>query len=220
MTSFNATASNVTNQTDTLCDASTPTTNKGPRSCYGEPAHADFFAKSPWDFEFSVVADLLTRYYYPDRHKVLFNLYAFDSVRSNRTHAPTLNLVNCDFKYFLNDIQALIQVETNNFVEMAVKSKSVTNPLQDTGVIRDQFMLMAGEDRAARIDITNSTFKHSHFCKGLISYRKAQSIDFSVEPKFFKLTDQVSRHENYTIPDGRNSSFIRVKNSVFENLAY
>ena len=81
-------------------------------------------------------------------------------------------------------------------------------------------MLMAGEDRAARIDITNSTFKHSHFCKGLISYRKAQSIDFSVEPKFFKLTDQVSRHENYTIPDGRNSSFIRVKNSVFENLAY
>ena len=41
------------------------------------------------------------------RHKVLFNLYAFDAVFSNRTHAPTLNLINCDFKYFF-DKQALI----------------------------------------------------------------------------------------------------------------
>ena len=49
-----------------------------------------------------------THFYYPYRHKVLFNLYAFDSLRSNRTHAPTLNLVNCDFKYFLDDIEALI----------------------------------------------------------------------------------------------------------------
>ena len=51
---------------------------------------------------------LATEFHYPERHKVLFNLYAFDSVRSNRTHAPTLNLVNCDFKYFLDDNEALI----------------------------------------------------------------------------------------------------------------
>ena len=56
---------------------------------------------------------------YVKRHRVLFNLYAFDSVRGNNTHSPTLNLINCDFKYFL-DKQALIQVETNNFIEMAV----------------------------------------------------------------------------------------------------
>ena len=49
----------------------------------------------------------------------MFNLYAFDPIHSVRTHAPTLNLYNCDFKYF-HDKQALIQVETNNYVEMAV----------------------------------------------------------------------------------------------------
>ena len=75
---------------------------------------------------------LFAKFFYPDRHKVLFNLYAFDTVRSNRTHAPTLNLVNCDFKYFLDDIEALIQVETNNYVEMAVKSTDVTVPYVNT----------------------------------------------------------------------------------------
>ena len=48
------------------------------------------------------------------RHQVLFNLYAFDSTSSNRNHSPTLNLHNCDFKYFL-DKQALIHTETNNY---------------------------------------------------------------------------------------------------------
>ena len=45
--------------------------------------------------------------HYLARHRVLFNLYGFDPVHSNRTHAPTLNLLNCDFKYF-HDKQALI----------------------------------------------------------------------------------------------------------------
>ena len=49
-----------------------------------------------------------TTFNYVYRHKVLFNLYAFDSIRSNRTHSPTLNLINCDFKYFLDDSEALI----------------------------------------------------------------------------------------------------------------
>lgn len=49
-------------------------------------------------------------------------------MRSNRTHSPTLNLINCDFVYFLDDMQALIQVETNNYVEMAVESKQLLNP--------------------------------------------------------------------------------------------
>ena len=51
---------------------------------------------------------------------MLFNLYSFDSLRSDRTHAPTINLIGCDFK-FMFDKQALIQVETNNFVEMNLK---------------------------------------------------------------------------------------------------
>ena len=63
-----------------------------------------------------------TEFAYMKRHKVLFNLYAFDAVFSNRTHAPTLNLINCDFKYFF-DKQALIQVETNNYFEMAIENE-------------------------------------------------------------------------------------------------
>ena len=43
-----------------------------------------------------------------------------------------------------------------------------------------------GEDRGARIDIEGSTFKHSKFCKGMISYRSMQDIPFSKEPKFVK----------------------------------
>ena len=81
-------------------------------------------------------------------------------------------------------------------------------------------MLLAGEDRGARIDIQNSTFKHSHFCKGLISYRKMQDVDFATEPKFFKMAQQLNRTENYTMSDNRTEPFIRIKGSVFENLAY
>ena len=81
-------------------------------------------------------------------------------------------------------------------------------------------MLLAGEDRGARIDISGSTFKHSHFWKGLISYRKMQEIKFTDEPKFFKLTSQVARHKNYTMGDNRELPFIRIKGSTFVNLAY
>ena len=41
-------------------------------------------------------------------------------MHSERTHAPTLNLIDCDFKYFFN-LTSLIQVETNNFVELGVE---------------------------------------------------------------------------------------------------
>ena len=57
---------------------------------------------------------------YTQRHNTLFNLYAFDSMHSERTHAPTLNLIDCDFKYFFNQT-SLIQVETNNFVELGLE---------------------------------------------------------------------------------------------------
>ena len=72
------------------------------------------------NFEF-----LATKFEYVKRHKVLFNLYSFDALNSNRTHSPELKLINCDFKYFMNN-QALIQVETNNFIEMAVMSTDLT----------------------------------------------------------------------------------------------
>ena len=75
-----------------------------------------------------------------------------------------------------------------------------------------------GEDRGARIEITDSTFKHSHFCKGMISYRQTDKIAFVEEPRYLKYSNQLNRTEPE--PDGRNSSFIRIQNSHFENLGY
>ena len=77
-----------------------------------------------------------------------------------------------------------------------------------------------GEDRGARIDITNSTFKHSKFCKGLISYRKLHNVDIFKEGKYFKFSNYIVREKNYTMSDNRESAFIRIKDSTFENLAY
>ena len=105
---------------------------------------------------------------YYDRHNVLFNLYGFDAYRSERTHSPELNLINCDFKYFF-DMQALIQVETNNYFEAGIDYSSEADHHDAS---ENKFMGIAGEDRGARINITSSTFKHSKFCKGLITYRK------------------------------------------------
>ena len=139
------------------------------------------------------------------RHQVLFNLYAFDGVRSNRTHTPTLNLINCDFKYF-HDKQALIQVETNNFVEQSIVTTdgSSLTPISQHYFYRNyessseadissRYMMHVGEDRGARIHIEGSTFKHSKFCKGMISYREIQDISYQEEKTLMKLRDLVTR---------------------------
>lgn len=154
----------------------------GVRACQGEPHHAEFFESTEYSYDnvlqllddiwITVEGNNTDRKYeqnlhYVKRHKVLFNLYAFDSVHSDRTHAPTLNLYNCTFKYF-HDKQSLIQVETSNYAEMAVA---------DADDVTERFMARVGEDRGARIDIQDSTFKHSKFCKGMISYRAPDIIE-------------------------------------------
>ena len=70
--------------------------------CQGEPYHTDFFDKTVYHYDSSVYYYWYIGVHYVKRHNVLFNLYSFDSLSSNRTHAPTLNLHNCDFKYFLD----------------------------------------------------------------------------------------------------------------------
>jgi hypothetical protein len=107
---FNATLSKVSEEVDEACVNPFSTTPQGVRACQGEPYHEDFFKKSPYQYKYSVVdyglkIDGVLEYTH--RHKVLFNLYAFDAIHSNLTHAPTLNLINCDFTYFM-DKQALI----------------------------------------------------------------------------------------------------------------
>ena len=79
-------------------------------------------------------------------------------------------------------------------------------------------MAQLGEDRGARIDIRDSSFKHSKFCKGMISYRQSDTISFEDEPKFLKFNNQFNRTAE--LSDDRAESFIRIKDSVFENLGY
>lgn len=43
---------------------------------------------------------------------------------------------------------------------------------RDPDGILSHFLVHVGDDRGARIDIRESTFKHSKFCKGMISYRR------------------------------------------------
>ena len=59
-------------------------------NCTGEPYHEDFFKYS------------VENGYFPKRHKVLFNLYAFDPMRTVNTSPPQIKIQNCKFKFFVN----------------------------------------------------------------------------------------------------------------------
>lgn len=67
-----------------------------------------------------------------------------------------------------------------------VSTTALGHTYVDDSQVENQFLTLLGEDRGARIDIDSSTFKHSQFCKGLISYRQMESISFDEEPKFVK----------------------------------
>ena len=70
---------------------------------------------------------------------MLFNLYAFDRLRSTNSKPPALELVSCTFKFFVNQLDALILVETNNmgFVSAGDELNS------------DRYIAYFGEDRGA-----------------------------------------------------------------------
>ena len=89
---------------DEECFTSEYNENVSPNShtCGGEPYSDDFFTYSD------------SNNFFNKRHKVLFNLYAFDKLRSKQVNPPELEIVNCSFKYFVNHLDALINVETNN----------------------------------------------------------------------------------------------------------
>lgn len=102
------------------------------RSCKGEPYSVDYE---------TVLGSGTTKYL---RHRVLFNLYSFDldQSRFNREKDPIpivyLTLTNCEFKYFFDDYEALIYVETS-IVERV-----------DTSFSRP-YLVQLGDDRGANI---------------------------------------------------------------------
>ena len=71
-------------------------------------------------------------------------------------------------------------------------------PYIDTTNEAEKFLILVGEDRGAQIDINGGSFKHSHFCKGMITYRQAYDIVFDKEPKFLRLSNQLERDSAYT----------------------
>ena len=84
------------NKVDDRCFTPEDKTEPNSATCSGDPYHADFF-----DY------NTQNRYFYK-RHKTLFNLYAFDRLRTKNVNSPALTIVNCEFKYFVNSLNSLI----------------------------------------------------------------------------------------------------------------
>ena len=88
-------------------------------------------------------------------------MYAFDGIRRTHRRPPSLEIKGCTFKYFVNKLNSLIQVETNNFGYMGQAAD---------GNMDDAFLSYYGEDRGAKITIRDSHFYNNAFCKGMIYY--------------------------------------------------
>ena len=84
---WNATAERPPGEKDNRCFPGDDTVTTGTSFCGGEPYDPDFWVNDGQGYYL--------------RHKVIFNLYAFDSMRSQKEHAPRLSLTRCDFKYFV-----------------------------------------------------------------------------------------------------------------------
>ena len=100
------------------------------------------------------------------RHHTLFNLYAFAEHMTNHGSVPTLNIINCEFEYFLKDYDSLIHVETTNLNEGYLSG----------GNIKFYMFSSIGREKGAKISIRGSKFSNSRFCRGMIVYRKANYI--------------------------------------------
>ena len=100
--SFNKTAKLPPNDIDQRCFTPEYIVNANSAGCTGDPYDTNFFKYSSDNNQFM------------KRHKTLFNLYAFDQLRTKNTKAPQLKIINCEFKFFVNTLNSLIQVETNN----------------------------------------------------------------------------------------------------------
>lgn len=178
------------------------------RSCPGEPYSSDY------DTTFGVSK---IKYL---RHQVLFNLYNFDLDQSRYNELDEkmplvkLSLKNCEFKYFLKDYEALIYAETS-IVERV------------NTLFAEPYIVQMGDDRGVQIDIENSAFRHSSFCKGLIVFREQPEIlPIDVNFLVFNFKYESERHDSdwdkYRLAKGERPledwPYIRSTGSVFENL--
>lgn len=110
-------------------------------------------------------------------------MYGFPQHLTQRTQPPHLNITNCVFKYFLNNYESLIHVETEAYWKNSAKLISFNNDAQYPDPLQSylittalDFYYVNGADRGAMISISNSNFLTSRFCKGLIVYREAYFV--------------------------------------------
>lgn len=133
---------------------------------------------------------------------------------------PELEIHNCDFEYFLNEYESLINVETETLWKVSAKILGVNTDSgsyyfdQDTSFItqKKDFYFSNGQDRGAKITIKNSKFRHSRFCKGMLVYRASY-----VEKEMRSLTNLT--HLFMSSPRKLNfDSFLLIDSSEFINL--
>eukprot|EP00347_Sterkiella_histriomuscorum_P022241 403331176 len=150
---------------------------------------------------------------YSKRRQTLFNLYAFPDHLTTYQSPPKLTINNCDFEYFLGGYSNLINIEYNNI--MRLNKQNPITLFNETRLVDMSFFTYQGGQRGALILISNSNFKHSRFCLGLITYRKQLKI--SQYKSFINYTDhQVGNKMLY----GDQGSYIILQNSTFNNLNF
>ena len=57
-----------------------------------------------------------------------------------------------------------------------------------------------------------------YFCRGLITYKETKPVTYDNYKLFVNYT--ASHDRQYNVTDGRKDSFIRIMDSVFENIGY
>ena len=142
-----------------------------------------------------VGADKLQSIEYPN---VLFNLYPYrySALSTNFTSIPELTLRQTTFKYFLKDLDSLITIWEDEGVEV------------DNTV----YIMIDRENKGGKINIWNSIFDYSRFCKGLVAYNYWHYKYSSAEWKYYSEATTQKADEidlNYGIS---------IKNSEFNRL--
>lgn len=148
---------------------------------------------------------------YATRRRTLFNLYAFPDYQSVYKSPPSLTISNCDFEYFVGNYESLINVEYNN-LQRITKDISTTDDDGTVETLTYDFFAQNNADKGAKISISSSTFKHSRFCKGLITYRKDWNIT-NARGSYLNYNHLFSNKKNKD-----TGSYITISSSTFYNL--
>jgi hypothetical protein len=82
----------------------------------------------------------------------------------------------------------------------------------------NEFYVYHGEDRGAKITIKDTDFKHMSFCRGMIWYRRQEIMTYENYPTLVNISAQYNNTDREY--DQYDESYIRIKDSNFENFGY